>query len=74
MGLGISTLMVWVPAKKSDLFRNMEDYATTYAAGISLGGLSLILSLLYLVDFILANGVRKRCKREALERQQQGYW
>ena len=70
MGLGICTLMTWVPAKKDDTFRGTEDYKTSYAAGIALGALSIVLCLVYTVDFFVSYRRHNFIKRQQQQEQE----
>ena len=73
MGLGICTLMTWVPAKAEDTFRGTEDYKTSYSAGIALGALSIVLCIVYTVDFFVSTRRRKYIKNNPQQQEPMSY-
>jgi hypothetical protein len=62
-GLGVRTVYVWSVGKSEDQFVGNLDYANNYGAGLAMGSLSLIIAILYSVDFFASCRARGRIRR-----------
>jgi len=63
LGLGVKTIWIWHAGKSDDTINSSVDYANNYPSGLALGALSLILAVVYCVDFFAACRARKQIRR-----------
>jgi len=63
LGLGVKTIWIWHAGKSDDTTSNTTDFANNYPSGLALGALSLILAIVYCIDFFAACRARKQIRR-----------
>lgn len=64
MGVGVKTLIVWAKAKSADTEITSDSYYSTYGAGLALGSLCVVASIVYSIDFCISVSARKKVRAE----------
>ncbi|TRY67787.1 hypothetical protein TCAL_02928 [Tigriopus californicus] len=64
MGVGVKTLIVWAKAKSEDTQITSDSYYATYGAGLALGSLCVIASIVYSIDFCISVSARNKLRAD----------